>query len=488
MDLLLEDSIWSVRPLTAEAAAVEVGAIEDHPLDPMTPHVETLTRWLMRAGAEPRLVLVLCSGAEAKGRFATAVGNREIDVVKAPATPADAIHPRVRMHEGDHFNRTLFLMDGFEAGDPTSLFEKLDRQTSMLARQATWVAVVIESVQALQCMAQTAPNLMKAFHRHCLVLDETIDNRDAPGMALSADAQLVASWRAEQAVACLLYLHAMTPDAAPDYDDWSRLVRSGYAVHLTGHQAHPDRRRLVQLWDTGPALAVDAEVPFDVSLAGPGLAEAVARHVVRPSGRKSLGERCVQALVEHPTARYAGDLTVEDVEGLQLMARVRAAAQGGAAVTDADRKSLADLGQAQAIGANLAVHVYLTLANEAATRGDLEACDMALAQADRLSELRQGVAPELAFEVADKMARMHMWQHRTREGRGTLEKALGLVHLAHSPFYRGRGLLLQGDLTRDLDPTKARQYYTEAERIFSASGYPREVMMAREGLEALNDA
>lgn len=485
MDLLLERAVWSARPLTAEVAALEVSAVDRHPNDPMTPHVDALARWLLRAGAEPRLALVLCSGPEAKERWMRATSDHDIVVRHAPATPADAIHPLIRMHQGDHFNKTLYVMDGFENGDPTSLFEKLDRQTSMLTRTATWVAVVIESLSVLERLYAIAPTLVAAFHRRAIILDESIDGGDGYGSAASVDPALLDQWRRDQQVAELIYQHAMTPDAAPDYDDWSRLIRSGYAVYLSGQRLHPDRNHLVRLWSDLETYASTGEIPFDVSLAGPALAEAVARHVARPSKRQSLLEKCVEPLVEHPAARYAGGVTVEDVEGLQLMAKMRTAAEGGAATTEADRRALADLGQAQGIGANLAVHVYLALAEEAASRQDLEGCDMALAQADRLSELRKGVAPELAFEVADKMARMHMWQHRTREGRATLEKALSLAPQTHSPYYLGRGLLLQGDLTRDLDPTKARHYYTEATRVLSLSGYPHEAAMAQESLEAL---
>ena len=66
---------------------------------------------------------------------------------------------------GDHFNRTLFVIDGLESyGDDWSM---LEQYLHHFARTATWVLFRLRDPRQLRIFQQTAPNLFGRLER-CL--------------------------------------------------------------------------------------------------------------------------------------------------------------------------------------------------------------------------------------------------------------------------------------------------------------------------------
>ncbi|MCA9547027.1 MAG: hypothetical protein KC613_21645, partial [Myxococcales bacterium] len=250
-------------------------------------HLEQLAAWLLRAGAEPRLTLVLCAGKGARARFFEGLSAYGVRVVHTPSTDERPLPAEILGHQGDHYNDRLFFMDGFADRDPARQFETLDGQRSVLAKQATWVAVVVENLRALERLATFAPNLFKAFHRRTLVLAAGAPDEPRP------NDQLVERWRQDGRVAELAFVEALSASRpAESYDDFGRLVRAGFAGNLVGGQSlHPERAGLLALWR--------GRVPGPEA-AGPLFAAGLARHGV-------LTEEALAALRDDPLSWVAAD-------------------------------------------------------------------------------------------------------------------------------------------------------------------------------------
>lgn len=432
-------------------------------------HLTALARWLTRAGAEPRLALVLCSGPEAKRRLAEGLSELGVEVVAAPSTPARPVHPRILGHQGDHFNSTLYLADGFDAGDPTPIFEVMEGQRGQLRRTATWVALVVESVAALVALERSAPALVRSIMRRTLVLGpEMVGAADAP-----APAEVLRDWRREGRVAELVFHHAMTPTTMPGtYLDFARLVRTGYVAALPGQAVHPERQRLVELW----LRPEERGLPFTAVQAGPIAAEAAARHAsLAPGDREGLAE----LLAKRPEARAAAGLPVDDEPLLAALAEVEAMGSGERAPDPGALAALRARAAAPTVGPGLRAHVELAIAGAHAALDDLEACSAAVEAAASIAE-RAGVAPELTFEVLEKAARLRAFGNQRGPARAALDRLEALAPRLASPLYEGRFLVARGDFLAPLDPARARADYEEAAALLERHGYPDRAAAARE--------
>ncbi len=437
MDLLLEKSAWSDGPVPPATSAAF--------------HVEGLARWLRAAGAEPRLALALCSGDGAARTLAAALGAHGVEVVPAPSTARTPVHPALAAHQGDHFNNRLFWVDGFEDADGEAALAALEARSAGLKRMATWVLVVIESPAALARLERVAPRLKSAFDRRCLLLD--------PGVAdlrgTDVDPAIVEDWRRRQRVPELVYHAGCAPRLAPTYDDFSRLVRSGYASLHVELELDPERRRLMDLWQGLP-----------VTDPGPAAAEAILRHRT-PGDRAALATLLARA----PGARYACGLSVDDVPLLAGMARLRDGIAEGRAVAPTEIEALRNRAATAEIGPHLRVHMELLVAAAAAAADDVATCDDALRGA--VARVRTGapVAPELVFEVEEKSAQLHALLNRRGPAKEALDRLDDAARLTASPFYAGRLALAKGDYTAPLDPARARQWFHQARHVFEAHRY-----------------
>ncbi len=308
MDLASLRSEWSVAgPELAERAF-------DH-------HAAALSAWLRRAGAEPRLCLVLASGPRGKQRLLDTLELDRVEVLRAPSTPARPIHPRLAAHQGDHFNNVLHVVDGFDAGDPTAQMETLEGQRSVLRRTATWVALVVESVEALRCLDTVAPGLLAAMQWRCLALDPEM-------LEGSSEAPVPQSWREAGRVPELVYHYGMTPQSAPDPGDFARFVRAGYVAWTQGRPQHAERARLVARWFEG---AEPEPHGFD---AGP-VGEPLLRAAARAAEDDAAG--CIEALADADRRSIAAGVAPEvRFATLEKVAQVNAAHRYGPAKAAVD--------------------------------------------------------------------------------------------------------------------------------------------------------
>ena len=96
-------------------------------------HLNRYCRWLLSAGADPRLSIVLCAGAGAKQSFIDGVRARKIIPELAPARSQRPVAENLSKHQGTHFNSTLFIVDGLESLTRDA-FSTLNGQRGLLNR------------------------------------------------------------------------------------------------------------------------------------------------------------------------------------------------------------------------------------------------------------------------------------------------------------------------------------------------------------------
>ncbi len=427
MDLALLRSTWSEPRPALSARAFE------H-------HAAAYEGWLSHSGAEGRLALVLSSGPRATERLLSTLSRGRVDVVHAPSTPARPLHLRLATHSGDHFNHTLYVVDGFDAGDPGDQLRTLEGQRSMLKKMATWVAIVAESPQTVAAIANHAPGLWRDIQRRVLVLDSEL--------LVAGAAPLEAHDCAGFGLAESLYHYAMTPQAAPDYRSFSRLVRSGYVPLVTEGEQHPERQRLAALWAT-------REIPFEPADAGPAAAEAIVRHRdVDDATREVLDP------VLSPEARLAAGWPLPNDPVFEALRRLE--------TPDADAiAALRESVAADGIGASLRAHAELAIASAHAGAGELDACRAALEAA-----VDHGGPEELRFDVLEKLAQIHTFSHQRSAGREVIDALEALAPRLQSPYYVARLLRARGEFLEPLDAHRAGADLSLAVKLFDGHGYP----------------
>lgn len=422
-------------------------------------HLTGFAGWLDRAGANARLGLVLCSGPQAAQRFFESIGIDHIEVVHTPARLDRPVHPRIHDHQGTHFNRTLFVVDGLDPGQP-ALFEALDGRAGLLDRTATWVALVIDSLAALEALYTHAPKLAGRIGRRCLI----IDGHAADSKADPVDPTLLARWRDAEHTAERIYHHAMTPGHPPSLLDVDRLARSGYAPSLVGRVMHPERQRLYALWRAGREAKA---LPFVADQAGPVAALAALRGGVSDAQTRS---QLIARLADDP-ARLAAGVPVAD----ELLAALQAVTNGvdpqAAALLQAEVHRLEPW---------LVALAHQALAAMAAAEGDLDGCSAGLARAIAAGSV--GGLPEVVFDALEKQAQIAVFTDRRGEAKMRLQALEALAPKLHAPFYAARARLARGEFNAPLDPATAALELQAAERLFRAHGYPTWAETAAESL------
>lgn len=381
-------------------------------------HLRELTGWLTRAGAEPRLALIICAGEGARDALLDACVDANVDVAPAPVSAARPIAPALMAHRGDHFNSTLFLIERLAAA-PDAVFETLNGLRGQLRRMATWVGLVIEDLATLDRLQRLAPGLLLSVQRAALVLGA------GPGAGLVSPMSL-AAWRKHGQIASLAFA-AATSEAPPDYDGLSRLIRAGYGDLLA--DGDPMRRQVHALWR-------DPSAPVEPTL--PAIADAALRH-----GAGVDPVRC---------GAHASDAA--------LIATGHAAAPTTGAGTD--RRQLA-----------------LLTAAARAEAGDLDGCMAALTAAEPPAD---GPMPELAVEVLEKRIALLTFTGDRAGAKAALDRLDAQVDRLASPGYRARAIVARARFVEPLDPTRARLDLLEAERLFRAHGYPQRASALMEAI------
>ena len=407
-------------------------------------HAAAYSGWLQHSGAEGRLALVLSSGPQATERLLRSLSTTRVEVVRAPSTPARPLHPQLAKHSGDHFNHTLYVVDGFDAGDPGAQLDTLDGQRSMLKKMATWVAIIAESPHTVAAIERHAPNLWNGIERRVLALHPEMLRAGIEPL----DAETTERWRAQGRVAEGLHHYALTPHAAPAYHDFARFVRAGYVPLVVGAEQHPDRARLAAMW-------AGDDVPLED--AGPAVLDAAVRH---------RGATIDPARVS-PEARLAAGWPLPDHSVFEALRRV----QTLEAPDDDAVGALEALVAVDGVGAGVRTHAALAVAAAHAACGDLDRCRGALEVAVRHAGAAS-VAPEVRFDALEKLAQVHTFTHQRGPARALVDRLELLAPRLHAPFYAARFRLARGEFVAPLDAHRAEADLSLARTLFAGHGYP----------------
>lgn len=465
MELALERSPLSDRLVAPELAF-------EH-------HLDTFARWLRAAGAEARLAVVYVSGPAARAELARGLEARRCRVVDTPARPGTPVHATLAAHQGDHFNDLLHCVDLPASGeaDLTRVMREIGLQIATFRRVATWVAVVVDSLEGLAALEAAGGILRRHAQRRFLFLSPA----DPRPLVDPVPAEAVARWQLEHRIAERTYHLALAPEAAPTCLDFARFVRTGYAGLPLRAGAHADLVAMRHLWETPPADAA-AAAPW-VARPSPAVAEMLARWRPALLGDPQIRTSVAMALAADPVARFAVGLPVADSPALEALDRLRRAADGGAVPTPAQ---LAPLEGARGdLGPGLAVHVALHRAAVAVAEGEIGACQAALEEAEaRLAEHGIRLAPELIFEVVEKHTGLQAAMGQRGDARAGLDRLGDLLPRLHSPYWAARHALARGEQTLPLDPARGREALREAAVTFHEHGWDTWAAMARATAES----
>ena len=130
-------------------------------------HARRYASWLLRAGAEARFGILLHSGAQALARWMILLEEQGVEVVRVTSKLERPLPQALTDHQGDHFNRRLFVVDGLNeislSTDEQTIknfWETLEGQRSQLKQLATWVTLHVTHPKTLYFASLYAPKLM----------------------------------------------------------------------------------------------------------------------------------------------------------------------------------------------------------------------------------------------------------------------------------------------------------------------------------------
>jgi hypothetical protein len=317
-------------------------------------------------------------------------------------------------------------MEGLAAADPDTL-AAINGQRGQLRRMATWVGVLVEDLATLNALQLHAPGLMHAIQRTVLILGDDPPRTQPHPQALD-------TWRRQGQIAALAFAEACGTHA-PDYDDFSRLVRAGYAG--VAGLGNPERVRAQMLWS-------QAGGPLAQSLheGDSALVDMAVRHAELNADQRAVlaprASRAAQVATDHISPPLA-----EWTEGTD---RLQAAMFG---------------------------------AQRAAEAGDLDGCLRGLKAAE---PARSGPMPELAMQVLEKQVTLLTFTGERGRAQAALARMEAQSERLASPYFAAQTLAARARFIQPLDPARARLDLLEAERLFRAHGYPEAAAEAAEAL------
>ena len=203
-------------------------------------HARTYARWLLSAGAEPRLGLLMSSGPLAESRWAQLLTEQGVQVERCRVTPERPLPAPLTQHRGDHFNRKLFLVEGLDElpeAQREDTLRTLNGQRNPLKQTATWVTLLTRHAHTVSALTRWAPHAYALIERRCLMWE--VSERTG---AHTQRAPLPA-WATP-----LEHLFEALNHPEDPVDDltFDRLVRAG--VMRPPPNAHPSWRSREALW------------------------------------------------------------------------------------------------------------------------------------------------------------------------------------------------------------------------------------------------
>jgi len=374
-----------------------------------------------------------------------------IRVVSVQCTEKDPVPQVIRAHTGDHFNSTLYLLDGFNAETSVDVLRQLATLKEQLIRPATWVVLCVESLESLVALYEHAPALMVAVMHRCLVIgDEAIATTTIhpPATALKA-------WHRHHRLLEHVYATISTLDQDAGYRAYTRVLHAGYGhalpTRLTGSigQMH-------SLW-------LNQQGPRPISSLASSVLEAVMRHDPLASTFSNLDD--VVIALDGQFLPYNG----ENLDAANsVVHRLRRVGEGQ--FNDADVVWLQERVAGFECSQHARIELALCVAQGYAAQDDVEACRMALANAERLGRM-PGVPLEYLGAGLAYQCRFFTLTGERTEARRCLN---GLEHVAQTvgfPLNHADLKAVTGMFNAPIDARKARSEFLEAERLYRAHGY-----------------
>jgi hypothetical protein len=419
-------------------------------------HVDRYQRWLVTAGASPRVAVALCPDESQLQALTHSLEAKDVEVEQVVISSSRLIPEPVLRHQGDHFNRRLFVVSGFEAGaDGTDTWHGLDRYVDHYAKVATWVLFVIKDAPSLVAFAENAPQLWSRVGR-CIPV--------AGAITLNPQSEQSGRWsnapRLEYACAVLSGLNGR---CVQDYHQWARFCRVGYAHRTQSSTADTNGANLHSFWhesdgfsESEPLAKFGDQLPIWIG-------EAVTRH----------GTRGTYPWV---SPQWKG---MEDRYLIKQLSAFHDLFRSNAVPTQAEIDSFRESYTRQT-SPDLQIEAYFVdaqlYAHSDNLEGMIEAFDTAVTVGERASL-------EAHYEALYRMTEVFILLDQHTDAKRWLGRLAEFETQLMSPVHEARFLLLKGRFLLGLDPLKGTEVLADAYRLFAAHGYPEYT----EQVQALTD-
>lgn len=408
-------------------------------------HVDRYQRWLSTAGASPRVAVALCPDEEQLQEFNNALESKDVEVEQLFITSSRLIPEPVLRHQGDHFNRRLFVVSGFQSvDDGADTWHGLDRYVDHYAKVATWVLFVIKDAASLLAFAESAPQLWSRVGR-CVPV--------AGPLTLTTQSERIGRWSQLPRLdyACAI-LHGLNGHVVQDYHQWARLCRVGYAHSTRTEDTDTHWSNLHSLWHESDGFAL-TETPARSSAQLPiWVSEAFARH----------GARGTYPWVSPQWKRMEDRYLIKQLSDFHEL--FQSQSLPGTAEIESFRESYT-----RQTSPDLQVEAYFIDAQLYAQTDHVEGMINAFETAVTVGER---ASLEAQYEAIYRITEVFVLLDRHTDARRWLDRLAEFETQLMSPVHEARLLLLKGRFLLGLDPLKGTEVLADAYRLFAAHGYP----------------
>ena len=436
-------------------------------------HARRYTKWLLRAGAEPRFGALLLSGTQALARWTLLQEEQGVEIVTVVSKLERPLPQALTDHQGDHFNRRLFIIDGLDEITLTAdkqqaqnFWETLEGQRSQLKQLATWATLKISHPQTLLLASTFAPKLMAALDKVCWMWMPSEYTTSLPKVDLP---QVKHGYLYE------LFCAATSFSDTPSLVTLGRIFRAGYM--------HPPKKAH-ELWKWGFRLwRGEVRDPRAARFGQVGVTEALPEHIeadhalwaYQGRGEAATPARKAQWYERALGSTNAWQLTAEaelpvqffdehSTNYTQELKQLHHWASTG--YDSALSLSVATLQELEALIPRLkgelfplacAVVEWLTQAY--AQKESLEGCI-------RVNQVLSQVSatwPEAQFVAHERLLDLALFQRDFTQASTELATLESLISVLHSPLFEIRFLEAKAKQTGLLDPARGESHLKEAQ-------------------------
>ncbi|MGB0646390.1 MAG: tetratricopeptide repeat protein [Bradymonadia bacterium] len=412
-------------------------------------HVTRYQRWLSTAGASPRVAATLCSSAEQLDDLINHLEAKEVDVMSLEASDARPIPEAVLRHQGDHFNRTLFVVSGLDSQpDDSTLFSRMNQYVEHYAKVATWVLFVVPDARTLVRFAQQAPDLWQHVMRCVPIAGDVLVQSPSP--RVMGGRLLEPRLRYAQTVS-----DGLNGQLTPQYHVWSRVCRTGYLHGAMAHESEVDDTAL-SLWRLGLHQSSVSETISEW------MQELQRRH----------NERGHYPWVSPQVHRTEDRFLVKQLAQMHMLFKEGQAPDSHNIATFRENYG-------RHTSPDLNIEASFVDAQLYALNDDYEAMTKAF---EKAIELVDKASLEAGFEALYRLAEVYLLLERRTDARLMIDRLETFEPQLMSPFYEGRLLFLKGCLLSKLDRRKGEEILSKAHHLFVVHGYPQYAAQTNEQL------